>query len=276
MSPRECQSYSDEAGTAGHSSAREIVAQRVHGGRLGDARSAHRRVQVALQALLVDMVAMQRLAARVPADGVGRKDPEPGPAFGGAAVLGGQRIGQVDAGLGAVVVSLPDAARLAQLQAQGAVEGTRQHDDTVLAALAVAHDDHLAHEVDVFDAQADALEQAHAGAVEQAAEQACDTALAHAREQRLHFDMREHDGDALLRHRAAELAQPRHVDADHLAVEKEQRAQRLAMRRRRDAALVGEHDEKVLHLRRPELARMTAARPAHEASHPIDIGFLGA
>ena len=79
----------------------------------------------------------------------------------------------------------------------------------------------------------------------------------------------------LLRHRAAELAQPRHVDAEHLAVEEEQRAQRLAMRGRRDAALVGEHDQEGLHLRRAEIARMAQPRPADEAAHPIDIGLLG-
>jgi hypothetical protein len=83
------------------------------------------------------------------------------------------------------------------------------------------------------------------------------------------------DRNALLRHGAAELAQPGHLDPEHLAIEKEQRAQRLAMRGRRDTTLVGEHDQEALHLRRAEIARMAQPRPADEAAHPIDIGLLG-
>jgi len=85
----------------------------------------------------------------------------------------------------------------------------------------------------------------------------------------------QHHRNALVRHRATELAQPRHVDAEDLAVEEEQRAQRLAMGGRSDAALVGEHDQEVLHLGCAEIARMAQPRPADEATHPIDIGFLG-
>ena len=166
--------------------------------------------------------------------------------------------------------------RALQLRAQRRLERARQHDDAVLAALAVAHDDDLADEVDVLHAQAHAFEQAHAGAVEQAGEQA-GVALAHARQQGLHLDVGEHDRDALVRHRATELLQPRHVDAEHLAVEKEQRAQRLPMRGRGDAPLVGEHRQEGLHLRRAHLARMAPpAGPAHEAAHPIDVRLLGA
>src|SRR4029079_11994775 len=61
-----------------------------------------------------------------------------------------------------------------KLQAQGASSARGSIDDAVLAALAVAHDDDLADEVDVLDAQVHAFQQAHAGAVEQAAELAGD------------------------------------------------------------------------------------------------------
>jgi len=87
--------------------------------------------------------------------------------------------------------------------------------------------------------------------------------------------VREHHRNALRRDRAAELAHPGHVDVEHLAVEKEQRAQRLAMRGRRDPALVGEHDQEVLHLSGAKIAWMAQPRPADEAAHPVDIGFLG-
>lgn len=273
------QSSSDDACAAGHSLAREIVAQRVHCRRLGDARGPHGRPQVALQPLFVDMVAMHRLAARILADGGRRKDPEPGPALGRALVLGGQRVRQIDARPLAVLllptVGLPHLPRGPQLRAQRPIERARQHDDAILAAFAVAHDDDLAHEIDVLDAQAYAFEQAHSGAVEQPAQQARD-ARAHAREQRLHLHVRQHHRDALLRHGAAEFPHPRHVDAEHLTIEKEQRAQGLAVRGRRNAALVGEHHEKGLDLHRSELARMPPSRPLHKATCPMDIGLLGA
>ena len=180
----------------------------------------------------------------------------------------------MDAALLPFLVLEPDAARLAKLQAQRAVEGARQHDDAVLAALAVAHDDHLADEIDILHAQADAFEQAHAGAVQEPRQQAGD-ALAHVREQRLHLELREHDRNALLAHRPAELLQPRHVDAEHLAVEKEQRTERLPMRGRGDPPLVGQHHQIGLHLHRAEITRMAQPRPADEAAHPMDIGLLG-
>ena len=180
---------------------------------------------------------------------------------------------QVDAGAIQLLVEAPEAARVQQLRAQRPFERTRQHDDAVLAALAVAHDDHLAHEIDILDAQAHAFEQAHAGAIEEARQQARD-ALAHARQQRLHFHLREHDGDALLRDRPAELLQPRHVDAEHLAVEKEQGAQGLAVRGGGDAALVGQHHQIGLHLRRTEILRMAQPRPPDEAPHPVDVRLL--
>ena len=264
----------------------EGMAQGVDRRGLGDAGFRDGGVQVALQALLVQVVAtllavaaaadtVAVAAAWIAAQGRRREEPEPGEAFGGARVLGGERVRQMHAGAARVAVGLPDRVRGAQLRAQGTVERARQHDDAVLAALAVAHHDHLADEVDVFHAQAHAFEQAHAGAVEQAPEQARD-AVAHAREQRLHLDVREHDGDALLRHRPAEFAQPRHVDAEHFAVEKEQRTQRLAMRGRRDATLVGEHRQERLHLHHAELARMAQTEPAHEVAHPVDVRLLGA
>ena len=65
----------------------------------------------------------------------------------------------------------PVASGEIELGAQRCLERARQHHDPVLAALAVAHDDDLPREIDILDAQPDALEQAHAGAIEQPREQ---------------------------------------------------------------------------------------------------------
>ena len=274
MSRCVCHSSHDEAGAAGHSSPREIVAQGVHRRRLGDAGRLDGGVQRALQALLVEVMPVRRLAARIPAEGVGGKHPEPAPALGGPPELDGERVRQMDAAAVVLAIGLPESRRLLQLPAQRRLEGARQHDDAVLAALAVAHDDHLAHEVDVLHAQPDPFEQAHARAVEEAREQA-GLGVLHAVEERLHLDVGKHHRHAALRHRAAELLEPRQVDAEHFAIEEQQRAQRLPMRGRGDPALVGQHDQVLLHPLASELAWMPSPRPAHEVAHPIDIGLLG-
>ena len=52
------------------------------------------------------------------------------------------------------------------------LDGVGQHRGAILVALAAPHEDLVAAEVDVLDAQAAALEQAQAGAVEQGRHQA--------------------------------------------------------------------------------------------------------
>jgi hypothetical protein len=56
--------------------------------------------------------------------------------------------------------------------------GARQHDDTVLVALALADEDLAAVQVDVLDAQLAAFEQAKAAAIEKVGEQAEDAVAA--------------------------------------------------------------------------------------------------
>ncbi len=72
----------------------ERMAQGVDGRRLGDAGSGDGGLQIALQALLVQVMAMDdgRVAARIAADRGGGEDPEPGPALGRSLVLGGERV----------------------------------------------------------------------------------------------------------------------------------------------------------------------------------------
>src|SRR6187549_1838272 len=130
----------------------ERMAQRVHGGRLGDAGGTDRRLEVPLQALLVEVMAAARqrpllltAASRIGAQPGRREEPEPGPAFRGTLVLGGEGVRQVDAGaVLPLLVKQPEATGLLELLAQGPIERARQHDDAILATLAVAHDDDLA------------------------------------------------------------------------------------------------------------------------------------
>jgi hypothetical protein len=74
--------------------------------------------------------------------------------------------------------------------------------------------------------------------------------------------------------RPVELLHPRQVDIQHLAIEVEERRQRLAMRRRRNMAIVGEMGEEALDLDRPHLPGMAQSVPADERLHPVDVGLL--
>lgn len=65
---------------AGHSSARDIVPQRVRRGRLDDAGIAHGPLEGPLEGLVIQMVATDDAAARVRRVMALREDPEPPPA----------------------------------------------------------------------------------------------------------------------------------------------------------------------------------------------------
>ena len=171
--------------------------------------------------------------------------------------------------------------RLLELRAQRILERGGQHHDAVLAALAFAHDDRAAVEVDVLHAQAQRLGQAHAGAVEQAAEERrgrhpipghADQRIQHAHD----LVLRQHDGQARLPLRTADLVHPGQSLAQHLLVEEQQRRQRLLVRRRRDTALGGQPAQKGLDLRTRQLGRMTQAVKTDEGTHPMHIGLFGA
>jgi hypothetical protein len=86
------------------------------------------------------------------------------------------------------------------LLAERLLEARGQHDDAILVALGLANDDHLAAEVDVFDAQAEGLVQAHAGAIQQPRHE-CGGAF-HGTEQANDLAGRQHRRDQLGRRRA--------------------------------------------------------------------------
>ena len=204
-----------------------------------------------------------------------RKDPEPAPRERRARVLALERIGQPHAGDAVGAVLPPQLPRLAQLRLQRRNERRRQHDDAVLAALAFAHDDRAALELDVLDAQPQPLHQAHASAVEQLGEEAVLDAL-----DRLQHGgdlaVREHDRQPPRRLRPADPGEPRQIEAEHLLVEKHDRRQRLAVGRHRDAPLGREPRQERLDLGRAHLRRVAHVVKTHERPHPMHIGLLGA
>jgi hypothetical protein len=120
------------------------------------------------------------------------------------------------------------APRFLQMPCQLTLHGGRQHRNAILRSLAVSDDDEVRPEVDVVDAEACAFEQTQARTVEEQRHEP-----GNAREMLkdgAHLVAGHDDGHAMRPPGADEVVQPGQVLPEHLAVEEEQRPQRLILR----------------------------------------------
>jgi hypothetical protein len=177
------------------------------------------------------------------------------------------------AGRSGLAVGVPQGPAARELFPQLRLDGPRKHHHPVLAALAFAHHHDPAVEVDILDPQLETFHQAHAGAIEQLGEQLL--LAAQERQDGCDFLARQHRRNALARRWPPDLAQPRQLLAKNLAVQEDDGTQRLLVRGRRNAALVGEHGQERLDLGLAYVARMPHAAPTDERPHPEQVGFLG-
>jgi hypothetical protein len=76
--------------------------------------------------------------------------------------------------------------------------------------------------------------------------------------------------------RAHHLVEPRQRLSEDVLVEKQQRRERLVLRRRRHVALRGEPAQESRHLSRAHLARMPLLVEENEAADPVPVRLLGA
>ena len=137
---------------------------------------------------------------------------------------------------------------------QGLDQWLRQHDDAVLAALALAHDENLAIEVHVLYAESQSFHQPEAGAVQQCDEQ-CERRF-HVIEELRNLRPGQHDWNSHRSFRPADLLHPRQLDIQHLPIEEEQGSQRLFVSGRGDVPFGRQVREKGFDLRRPQRPRM--------------------
>ena len=252
----------------------ERVAQGVRRGRPVNAGARHRALEGALQRLVVQVMAALHARARIDRQIGLREDPEPGPLRPRLRVLAVQRVGHEDAAPARLRVGRPQHLRARQLIVQGRHQRGGQHHRAVLAALAAAHDERAAFEIDILDAQLQRLGDAQPGAVEQLREQAL-LALQQRQDAR-HFVGRQHHRQTRLALRAADGFHPRQVLREHLLVQEQQRRQRLPVRGDGHAALDRQPGQEGLDLGPAHVARMAHAVEAHERPHPMDVGLLGA
>lgn len=85
----------------------------------------------------------------------------------------------------------------------------------------------------------------------------------------------ENDRQARRPPRPDDALHPRNLDAEDVAVEKQERGQRLVLGRGADAVLDGEAREEALDLGRSHLARVPLAVEQDEAADPADVRSLG-
>ena len=132
----------------------------------------------------------------------------------------------------------------------------------------------MAIEVDILDAQADALHQPHPGAVKQLRQQGIEPV--HMRQDASDLVLGQYGRNAAVMGRPLQVVQPGQLDGQHLAVQKQERTERLVVRGRRNLALGGQHGQEGFYLRRTHVARVPQATPADEKPGPVQIELFGA
>ena len=134
----------------------------------------------------------------------------------------------------------------------------RENRHAVLLTLAVAHHDLRVLEVDVLHAQSQRLHEAQPAAVQQLRDQV--KRRLELREQRLHLSPRQNDRHVLRRAGANDVLEPRQLDLEYVAVQEQDRRQRLVLRRGRNPPFDREVRQEALDLGRRHLASDGACR----------------
>src|SRR6185503_7707332 len=86
---------------------------------------------------------------------------------------------------------------------------------------------------------------------------------------------REHRGQPSRSLGADDVVEPGELDVEHLPVEKEQRRQRLVLRRGRHLVVVGEGAQEGGDVLAAEIARMALAVEEDETANPVGVSTLG-
>jgi len=128
-------------------------------------------------------------------------------------------------------------------------------------------------EVHVLDAQAQALEDPHAGSVEQQHHELGDAF--EAQQHGLNLVAAEDVGQAARLAGAHHVLEPLEIGLEDVAIEKEDRRQGLALGRDGDPVVLGEVGQESVAVVAVEVARVAAVEP-DVAADPGGVGLLGA
>ena len=226
----------------------------------------------------VDVVAALAAGAAVGPAALLREDPLPAPLAGRARVLALQGRGSSTRAPAVGEVALVEELRAAQLLAQVGDERLRERRGAVLAALARADGEFASGQVEVEHAEAQALGEPQAGAVEQRSDQPALAVVAvelvGGRRGPPPCSARPADAGCLrARTSSCELAD---LAVQHVAVEEEERAERLGLRRGADVLGDGEVGDEGVDLGLRHVGRVAEPVKADVPPHPQAVGLLGA
>ena len=208
----------------------------------------------------------------------------PGERLGGTRVFARQRVGQLHTLQPTGAVGLPLHMHTLQLLAQRLFQHIGQHHHAVFRTLAFAHHDGPAVKFNVLHAQAQAFDEAHAGAIQQPTQQAQGRLpnglhlLLHVQraQDRVHLLLRQHHRQAPVSTRAPHLLHPRQLVVQHLLIEEKQSRQSLTVGGRRHIPFGCQPGEERLHVCADQFSRVLQLVKAHKSPHPVHIGLLGA
>jgi len=145
----------------------EGVAEGVATYALGDARAECGSPDRALQDRFVEVMAAALVGQSAGVDAGCRKDPLPGPFSSGIGVLPREGARQFDPAGAGLQVELMLGAHCFDVPQEIGLDGSRQHRQAILVPFAGAYHDLIPAGIDVLHAQARALEEAQACAIEQ-------------------------------------------------------------------------------------------------------------
>ncbi len=216
--------------------------------------------------------ALVGLAVQVGAGG--REDPLPDPLAAGARVLASEGPGQLHPARASADVGFVLVADRLEVLGEVTAGGGGQHRHAILGAFAGAHRDLVAPEVHVLHPQAQGFEQPQAGAIQEQRREA--RGSVERVDDDLHLRAGQHDRDALGILGPHDVVEPRQLLLENLAIEEEQRAQRLVLRGRGDIAVDGQIAQEARDLGGAHLGRMALAVEDDVAPDPSDVGLLRA
>ena len=207
-------------------------------------------------------------------EGDGGEEVLPGEFLGSVGVFPDQGVGEVDLAVAFLEVLLMDDGDGFDLFLESRDEGIWQDGDAVVFALAVADDDGMVAEVDIFDAQADAFHQAQAAAVEEFCHQL--RQAGHPIENGEGFLVGEDGGEGLGFFGADEVGGEVDVFLEDVTVEEEDGAEGLVLGGGSQVTLGGKVRDEGLDFLAAHVVGVAFVVEEDVAADPVYVGLFGA
>ncbi len=200
-----------------------------------------------------------------------RKNPLPAPFLGRVRVFTAQCVRHQNATPAVGQVALVDRLDGSEMLSQRRLERHGEHGDPVLGALTVADEYFVAREIDALHTQAQAFHQAQSRAIHQRGHEPF--VAGQVRQHGLYFFPGHHDGQAFGLAGADDSAQIANFAPEHMALEKQQSAKRLVLRRGADLLLDGQIGQKGVDFRFGHFGGMAHLVKEDVPLDPLAIGL---